>query len=69
MLNGFKKLMPPIGMLLGEVNFSQLFIPLDGKHYASLVALDKASAPAIKYGLFINKLIFVLGFAFIKFFH
>ncbi len=56
--------MPPIGMLLGEVNFSQLFIPLDGKHYASLIALDKAGAPAIKYGLFINELIsfFVLGF-------
>ncbi len=56
--------MPPIGLVLGKVNFSQLFIPLDGKHYATIAALDKAGAPAIKYGLFINELIsfFVLGF-------
>lgn len=40
-------MMPPIGMLLGNVDFSQLFIALDGKAYATMEALDKAGAPAI----------------------
>lgn len=47
-------IMPPIGLLLGKVDFSQLFIALDGKTYATMEALDKAGAPAIKYGVFIN---------------
>ena len=57
-------IMPPIGKLLGGVDFSQLFIPLDGKAYASLEALEKAGAPAIKYGVFINDVIsfIILGF-------
>jgi large conductance mechanosensitive channel len=57
-------IMPPVGMLLGGVDFSQLFISLDGKEYASMEALDKAGAPAIKYGLFINDMIsfLILGF-------
>lgn len=46
--------MPPIGMLLGRVDFSSLFIALDGNSYESLDALDKAGAPAIKLGLFLN---------------
>ena len=50
-------IMPPIGLLLGKVDFSQLFIPLDGKEYASLDALTKAGAPAIKYGATINDII------------
>jgi len=56
--------MPPIGKLLGNVDFSQLFIPLDGKEYASLQALEKAGAPAIKYGVFLNDFIsfVILGF-------
>ena len=56
--------MPPIGQLLGRVDFSQLFVALDGKEYASLAALEKAGAPAIKYGTFINDLIsfLILGF-------
>jgi len=56
--------MPPIGKLLGNVDFSQLFIALDGKEYASLEALEKAGAPAIKYGLFLNDVIsfVILGF-------
>jgi large conductance mechanosensitive channel len=56
--------MPPIGKLLGNVDFSQLFIALDGKEYASLQALEKAGAPAIKYGVFLNDLIsfVILGF-------
>lgn len=57
-------IMPPIGMLLGDVDFSQLFIALDGKEYATMEALDKAGAPAIKYGLFVNDTIsfLILGF-------
>ncbi len=57
-------IMPPIGKLLGNVDFSQLYIALDGKEYASLKALEKAGAPAIKYGQFINDLIsfIILGF-------
>ena len=57
-------IMPPVGKLLGNVDFSQLFIALDGKSYPSLEALEKAGAPAIKYGVFINDLIsfVILGF-------
>ncbi|RUM64881.1 MAG: large conductance mechanosensitive channel protein MscL [Sulfurimonas sp.] len=56
--------MPPVGMLLGKVDFSQLFIALDGNDYASMEALDKAGAPAIKYGMFVNDVIsfVILGF-------
>lgn len=46
--------MPPIGMLMADVDFSDLFISLDGKSYESLAALEEAGAPAIKYGTFIN---------------
>ena len=47
-------IMPPIGLLMGRVDFSQLFIALDGKSYETMDALEKAGAPAIKYGVFIN---------------
>ena len=42
-------IMPPIGLLLWKVDFSNLFIALDGKDYSSLAELEKAWAPAIKY--------------------
>ncbi len=56
--------MPPIGLLLGKVDFSQLFISLDGNYYATLAELEKAGAPAIKLGVFINDTIsfLILGF-------
>jgi len=62
-------IMPPIGMLMGNVDFSQLFVALDGKTYESMDALDKAGAPAIKYGLFINDVIsfIILGFVIFMF--
>ena len=60
-------IMPPVGMLLGGVDFSQLFIALDGKEYATMAALDKASAPAIKYGQFINDTISFLILGFVMF--
>ncbi len=57
-------IMPPIGLLMGGVDFSSLFIALDGKSYASLAALDAAGAPAIKLGVFFNDVISftILGF-------
>jgi large conductance mechanosensitive channel len=57
-------IMPPIGLLLGNVDFSSLFIALDGKSYASLAELEKAGAPAIKFGVFFNDLtsFVILGF-------
>ena len=56
--------MPPIGMLMGKVDFSALYIALDGGNYASLKAAEEASAPLIKYGVFINDVIgfVILGF-------
>ncbi len=50
-------IMPPLGMALGKVNFSDLFISLDGKSYASLAAAQAVGAPTINYGLFINTII------------
>ena len=50
-------IMPPLGLLLGRVNFSDLYVSLDGKTYASLAAAQAASAPTINYGLFINTII------------
>ncbi|MDD2383883.1 MAG: large conductance mechanosensitive channel protein MscL [Sulfurospirillaceae bacterium] len=57
-------IMPPVGLLLGNVDFSSLFIALDGKVYASLADLDKAGAPAIKLGVFFNDVtsFVILGF-------
>ena len=46
--------MPPVGMLLGKVDFSNLFIALDGNSYNTIADLEKAGAPAIKIGLFVN---------------
>ena len=53
--------MPPLGLLLGKVNFSDLFISLDGTKYASLADAQTAGAATINYGIFINTIIdFVL---------
>lgn len=46
--------MPPIGAILGGVNFTDLFIPLDGKEYESLAAATEAGAATLNYGAFIN---------------
>ncbi len=54
-------IMPPIGLLLGNVDFSSLFINLSGDDYATLAAADAAGAPVIRYGAFVNTLLdFVL---------
>jgi large conductance mechanosensitive channel len=46
--------MPPIGLLLGKVDFNSLFVSLDGKTYESLDAAKKAGAATLNYGSFIN---------------
>lgn len=58
-------IMPPIGLLLGKVDFANLFISLDGNTYASLAAAKTAGAATWNYGLFINTLInfLIVGFA------
>jgi large conductance mechanosensitive channel len=50
-------IMPPIGLLLGKVDFANLFIALDGNSYVSLAAAKAAGAATWNYGLFINTLI------------
>jgi large conductance mechanosensitive channel len=50
-------LMPPIGLIVGKVDFSSLYINLSPDTYASLAEAQKAGAPIIKYGLFINTVI------------
>ena len=50
-------IMPPIGLLLGQVDFSDLFLNLSGGDFASLAAAKAAGAPVIAYGSFINTVI------------
>jgi large conductance mechanosensitive channel len=60
-------LMPPIGRLLGHVDFSGLFLALDGKHYDTLALAKAAAAPTINYGIFLNTIINFLIVAFVVF--
>jgi large conductance mechanosensitive channel len=50
-------LMPPIGLLLGKVDFAGLFLNLSGQEYATLAAAKEAGAATLNYGLFINTII------------
>jgi large conductance mechanosensitive channel len=50
-------LMPPIGLLLGRVDFSNLFLNLSGQSYATLAEAKAAGAATINYGLFLNTVI------------
>lgn len=59
--------MPPIGMLIGRVDFTNLFITLDANRYTSLAEAQLAGAPTINYGLFINNVIQFIIMAFIIF--
>jgi large conductance mechanosensitive channel len=60
-------IMPPIGLLLGGVDFTELFIDLSGEGYATLAAAQEAAAPTINYGLFINTIINFIVVAFAMF--
>ena len=50
-------IMPPLGLVIGQVDFSDLFINLSGQDYPSLAAARAAAAPVIAYGAFINAVI------------
>ena len=60
-------IMPPIGLILGRVDFSSLFLSLSGTHYDSLAAAKTAGAPTINYGVFLNNLVDFLIVAFVIF--
>jgi large conductance mechanosensitive channel len=60
-------IMPPIGLLLGNVDFSNLFLNLSGTPYDSLAAAKAAGAATINYGFFINTVIEFLIVAFAVF--
>jgi large conductance mechanosensitive channel len=60
-------LMPPIGLLLGNVDFSNLFISLSGQPYATLEEAQAAGAATINYGLFINTVLDFVIVAFVVF--
>jgi len=61
-------IMPPIGKVLGNVDFASLFIDLSGGTYASLAEAKKAGAAVIGYGAFINTIINFLIIALVLFF-
>jgi large conductance mechanosensitive channel len=60
-------LMPPIGRLLGHVDFSNLFVNLSGAHYPTIAAAKAAGAATLNYGLFLNTIINFLIVAFAVF--
>ena len=57
-------IMPPIGLMMGNVDFTNLFIDLSGQAYESLAAAQEAGAATINYGVFINT---VLDFIIVAF--
>ena len=60
-------IMPPIGMMLGQVDFSNLFVALDGGTYATIADAKTVKAPTLNYGIFINTIIEFLIIAFAVF--
>ena len=57
-------IMPPVGQLMADVDFANLYYALDGATYETLAAAEEAGAPLIKYGVFVNDVIgfLILGF-------
>jgi large conductance mechanosensitive channel len=60
-------IMPPIGMLIGGVDFVNLFATLNGAHYATYAEAKAAGAPTINYGVFLNTILEFLIVAFVVF--
>jgi large conductance mechanosensitive channel len=60
-------LMPPIGFLMGKVDFSNLYLNLSSASFTSLAEAQKAGVPIVKYGLFINTLIDFIIVSFVIF--
>ncbi len=61
-------IMPPVGLMMGGVDFSGLFYSLDGQAYESLAAAQEVGAATINYGLFINNVISFIVVALALFF-
>ncbi len=59
--------MPPIGMILGHMDFKELFLSLNGQSYPTMAAAKAAAAPVIAYGLFLNTVVNFLIVAFVIF--
>jgi large conductance mechanosensitive channel len=60
-------IMPPIGLILGKVDFSSLFLSLSGKSYSSLAEAKAAGAATLNYGIFLNNIVDFLIVAFAVF--
>jgi large conductance mechanosensitive channel len=60
-------LMPPIGLLLGKVNFASLFVSLTGEDYPSLAVAKEAGAPTLNYGVFLQHTFDFVILAFVVF--
>lgn len=60
-------IMPPMGVVTGGVDFSNMFVPLNGEHYDSLALARHAGAPTVNYGIFINNVISFTIVAFVLF--
>jgi len=60
-------LMPPIGLIVGKVDFANLFINLSSTHYATLKEAKAAGAPTLNYGLFLNTVVNFVIIAFVVF--
>jgi large conductance mechanosensitive channel len=60
-------IMPPIGLLLGKIDFANLFINISGQAFPTLVAAKAAGAATINYGMFINTVIDFIIVAFVIF--
>jgi large conductance mechanosensitive channel len=56
---------PLLGLLIGGIDFTNMFVALNGQHYATLEAAKQAGAPTLNFGLFINAIIqfLIVGFA------
>jgi large conductance mechanosensitive channel len=60
-------IMPPIGVVTGGVDFSNMFLALNGEHYDSLTQARQAGAPTVNFGVFINNVISFTIVAFVLF--
>jgi large conductance mechanosensitive channel len=60
-------MMPPLGLLIGKVDFSNLYINLSDKHYVSFQAAKAAGAPTINIGFFLNNIVDFLVIAIVMF--
>ncbi|MGB9070848.1 MAG: large-conductance mechanosensitive channel protein MscL [Candidatus Acidiferrales bacterium] len=60
-------IMPPLGLIIGRVDFSSLFLNISGTSYSTLAAAKAANAATINYGIFLNTVIDFLIVAFVIF--